>query len=991
MNKLTRFLLLLLVFQLLLACTTQKKREDQSAIGKLWHNTNAHFNGYFNAQEILEESLVLLDEQHIDNYNRQLDMFPFMAADNPSVVYSELDKAIEKVAIVSRRHPYSNWTDDCYLLAGQAMFLKRDFETAEQTFRFVVSEYRPRPDRRKGGSSYEDDYTPRGPRVERNTAQERKDRTAAREDAKKEREKTIKQRQKERAKAAKARKKEIKARQKARKKGIKVPRSTAAADTLQKEPDPLPEELVEDEGPIGMISIFNKSRDLGLLEGEEYGSKPPPYVLKHRPAFQDARLWLAWTLVKRDAFSQAQLILEDLRKDKGTFAEVRRKAMAVQAFLYLESKELSLAIPYLLEAAELSNSRNERARFYYIAGQLHQQLNEPTEAFQAFEAVVKARPDYDLEFGARLNMAQNNFLSGSGSAEDAIASLERMRKDKKNINYESQLYFSMANIALRSGQDAAGMDYLQKALASPSAGPNNRVEAYGLLAKINFDQSDYLGAKLYYDSTLTFMPQTDLRYAETAKKRDQLVDIANYITIIALKDSLLALGELPEEVRLAKAEAMLRAQRDAQRRAQQEAIQSGAVVSSTANPLALANSSYWAYDRQAIKRGQREFERKFGSRQLEDNWRRSSVASNIFEAEGDVVEEQAEAAPILITKEEAAKLMKDVPIDLQAQEAMRLELQEAYFNLGRLYRNQLNDHSKTVATLEEMHSRFPRVNDEAESWYYLYLAHTDLGNAAKAQYYKDQLGQKWGDTKYAKILNDPNFLADFQGEEATKMRAYETAYQLFEAGDFQAAFDRAQAAQTQLLGQHPLKPKYALLGAMATGNLQGKEAYVNALRQVVAKYNETPEQTRAKEILRLLGEGGAALPSGVTARELSNFQVTPNELHYMLIVFNDQSVDLNKAKIVVSDYNSKYNKLDRLNITNVYLGRNNDVPVLVMRRFTDGKNALLYYSATKANAADFLSPVQASYQIYPVSQTNYREILKQRSLEGYEEFFRQNY
>lgn len=992
MNKLTRFLLLLLVFQLLLAsCTTQKKRDDQSAIGKLWHNMNAHFNGYFNAQEILEESILVLDEQHIDNYNQQLDMFPFMASDNPSVVYSELDRAIEKVAIVSRRHPYSNWTDDCYLLAGQAQFLKRDFETAEQTFRFVVSEYRPRPERGKGKSSSSDEYRePRGPRVQQSSAQERKARANAREDAKKEREKTIKQRQKERAQAAKARKKEIKARQKARKKGIKIPRTNVAvADTLQKEPDPIPEELT-DEGPVGMISIFNKSRDLGLLEGEEYGSKPPPYFLKHRPAFQEARLWLAWTLVKRDAISQAQLILEDLRKDKGTYSDVRRKAMAVQAFLYVESKETALAIPYLKEAAELATDRNERARYYYIAGQLHQELNEASEAYKAFEAVVKTRPAYDLEFGARLNMAQNAFMSGSGSAEDAISQLDRMRRDKKNINYESQLYFSMANIALRSGNETLGLEYLQKALASPSAQANNRVEAYAMLGKINFDQGDYLAAKLYYDSTLTYMPKTDLRYAQLSKSRDQLVDVAQYISTITLKDSLLALGELPEDVRMAKAEAMLKAQRDAQRRAQQLALQSGTTALASNSPIAATYSEYWAYDKQAVKKGMRDFERRFGPRQLEDNWRRSSSASGLFEAEGDAISEAADA-PILITKEEAAKLLKDVPADAQAQEAMRLELQEAYFNLGRLYRNVLDDNAKTVSTLEAMHSRFPRINDEAESWYYLYLAHSDLGNTAKAQYYKEQLAQKWKDTKYAKILNDPNFLNDFQSEEGQKMRDYEMAYQLFEAGDFQTAFDRAQLAQTKLLGQHPLKPKYALLAAMASGNLQGKDAYINALRQVVAKYNDTPEQTRAKEILRLLGEGGAALPSGVSAAQASNFRATPNELHYMIVVFNDQAVDLNKAKIVVSDYNNKYNKLDRLKITNVYLGKDNDVPVLVMRRFKNGEDAMNYYNATKKNEADFLSPVQASFRMFPVSQTNYREVLKQRSVDGYEAFFRENY
>lgn len=994
LNTLTRLLLLLLAGLIMVGCTTQKRRDDQSALGKAWHNMNAHYNGYFNAQEILEESIVLLQEQHDDNYNQQLDMFPFMAADNPSVVYEELDNALEKVTIVTRKHPYSNWTDDCYVLAGQAQFLKRDYESAEKTFRFVVNEYRPRPKRRKGkkGSSAveEEDDGPRGPRIEKSQAQERRDRISAREDAKKERERIIKDRQKERKKEIRERRKEIKARQRARKKGIKVPRrTTPAPDTLQKEPEQEVEAVAMDEGPVGMISIFNKSRDLGL-ENEQYGDKPDAYFMKHRPSFQEARLWLAWTLVKRDVFDQAQIILEDMRNDRGTFPEIRRAALAVQAFLYLESDRAGESIPYLMEAGEAARDRNEAARYYYIAGQLHQRLNEPLEAFAAFEKVVDTKPNYDLEFGARLNMAQNEYLSGGGSAADAIARLDKMRREEKNLPYESQLYFSMASIALRSGDEVAGKEYLQEALASPSAQANNRVEAYSLMAKLNYDETDYLAAKLYYDSTLTYMPKTDVRFAETEKRRDELVDIADYIQSVEVKDSLLRLAELPEEERMQKAEEMLTAQREAQRAAKLAAAQAGS--SSGGRPVAVANlgqSDFWAYDSRTVKRGMRDFERKFGDRPLQDNWRRGSNNTSLFEAEGDAIAIE-EDAPILVTPEEAARLLKGVPTTDNAKEAMRIELQEALFNLGRLYRTKLNDNAKTVEALEELHARFPRTNYEAESWYYLYLAHSELGNSAAANEYKNKLTQKWGSTKFAKILNDPNFVNEFKGEEARLQQEYENAYQLFEAGQFQQAYDRSMKGLSKLLGQHPLKAKYSLLAAMATGNLQGKEAYVAALRQVVAKYDGAPEQTRAKEILRLLGVGGAALPGGISAGN-SNFKPTPEELHYLIVVFDNSDIDLNKAKIKVSDYNTKHHKLDRLRITNVYLGRDNSTPVLVMRRFTNAKAAMEYYDGTSAKAKDFLSRTEVDYQIFPVSQSNYREILKARSIDGYDEFFRSNY
>jgi len=140
LNKLYRILFILLAFQIAISsCASTKKRDDQSALGKLWHNMNSHYNGYFNARELMTETLVGIDDRHVDNYTQRLDMFPFLELDNTSTVSEQLDIAVEKVAIVVKKHPYSNWVDDSYLLVGQAQLIKQDYESAEKTLRFMVS------------------------------------------------------------------------------------------------------------------------------------------------------------------------------------------------------------------------------------------------------------------------------------------------------------------------------------------------------------------------------------------------------------------------------------------------------------------------------------------------------------------------------------------------------------------------------------------------------------------------------------------------------------------------------------------------------------------------------------------------------------------------------------------------------------------------------------------------------------------------------------
>ncbi|MDX1407967.1 MAG: gliding motility protein, partial [Saprospiraceae bacterium] len=115
------------------ACATQKSRQDQSELGKFYHNVTSKFNGYFNANELLEESIVQLEAQHQDNYNEILPIYAYREAQNPEQVASNLDEAIKKVSVVATLHENSDWVDDCYLLIGKAQYLKQDFESAQNS------------------------------------------------------------------------------------------------------------------------------------------------------------------------------------------------------------------------------------------------------------------------------------------------------------------------------------------------------------------------------------------------------------------------------------------------------------------------------------------------------------------------------------------------------------------------------------------------------------------------------------------------------------------------------------------------------------------------------------------------------------------------------------------------------------------------------------------------------------------------------------------
>jgi len=198
---------------LISSCATQKSKEDPSKVGKFYHDVTSKYNGYFNASELLEASMASLSEQHQDNYNKILSVYKYTAVDDAKSVASDMDNAIKKVGVVASLHPASHWKDDCYLLMGQAQFVKKDYESAEETLEFMVDEYDPK-----------------------NAGKKRRKKKTKK--SKKEKKKEVAQKKKEREKTKKEKKKELedkrKEREKARKERIKASKKKAKQSKRRK-------------------------------------------------------------------------------------------------------------------------------------------------------------------------------------------------------------------------------------------------------------------------------------------------------------------------------------------------------------------------------------------------------------------------------------------------------------------------------------------------------------------------------------------------------------------------------------------------------------------------------------------------------------------------------------------------------------------------------------------------------------------------------------
>lgn len=1000
-----KIFLVLPLFILFSNCATQKKRSEASWLKKFYHNTTAYYNGYFNANLLLREGIDKLNLQHQDNFTKVLNVYPYMDVSNPKSVATELDKATEKVSVVAALHPISYWVPDCYLMIGKCQYLKQDFETAEETMEYFKETFKPNGKGRIIGKDKKEIAAEkeRAKKAEKEKKLLEKKKVAAEKEKQKEIKKDEKEaaaeakadarklKEKQKKEAAKQREKEKKQREKDRKKGIKTPK-TSSTPIIKTPITEKKDSVTKKVEPI-ITKTENKEKEDSIANAKANEPKPEKYFLKHKPCYQEGMLLLGKIYTERQRYEEAISIFNNLINNSNTFPEIKAQTMAAVAHFYIKQKKYHQAIEPLSVALSMSNKKAEKARFSFILGQLHQLEGRGNEAYQNFEKVVAYHPAYEMEFNAKLNMALNGWINGKSTIEETENSLNRMLKDAKNKEYQDQIYFTLANLSLKNKQDLLAIDYFKKALANNTTNKPIKLESYLSIARLYFGMDKYVQSKAYYDSTLTLITKTEDRYNEVYTYSNGLTDIAKNITIIETQDSVLRISNMTDKEKKSFASKIIKEKKEKEKK-EKEILAAKNNVQPTAPIPASSKSNFFAYDDKLVKKGKSDFERKFGTRKLEDNWRRANKKST-----GDIASDDNSGSDSDndVTDKDLADFFKDVPDNPDKIAAANDKIMNAMFALGGLYRDRLQNANKSAAILETLLTRYPTTKHELDSWYLLYLSYTDLNNSAKAKEYFDKIVGKYPSSNYAKVLQDPDYLAKSKQEEKKIQYYYDSTYSAFKNGQYKEAYDRSKQA-TNLFGSlaTPLLPKFSLLTALCVGNLQGKAQYIEALKEVVAKYPETPEQKRAKEILRFLDSNMAAADTSKkinTVETIINTSLFINEnegLHYVIVVLEGQDPRIDDAKAQIADFNKQYFKLDQLKVSNIFLGSDTNVPIILVRKFDTKNISMNYYKAVQENKSSFLSS-SFKYQIFPVTQNNYRQILKEKSLENYKIFFEENY
>jgi tetratricopeptide (TPR) repeat protein len=704
----------------------------------------------------------------------------------------------------------------------------------------------------------------------------------------------------------------------------------------------------------------------------------------------EAQIWLIKSFVESKDFSSADLILENVLSDENFPTELNKDLALIMAHYHIRLKDYVPAISELEEAISLTKKKREKSRYLYMVAQLHYNQNNYPAATDYFSKVIRISPDYEMTFNAKINRARS-FDTSSGGSEQIKGELNKMLKDAKNKEFLDVIYFGLAELSNREGKLKEAVPLYVKSVSKSIRNDAQKSLSSVMLADIYYDQQNYRSSQAYYDTAVAFMNTNNERFLAASARQKTLTELITNLDIIEHQDSIQRVALMPEKERLAfidkiieeiKAEEQRLKALDNERRMDNNFFNDPRQNNSF-NRMNQNKGGGWYFDNpNTLSFGFSEFNRKWGKRKLEDNWRRSDKKSQtVEEALADTIQEEE------FDPKSRDSYIKELPLTIEAKKASNQMIIEAYFDAGVIYKEKLEDAPQAVTTFETLNSRFPKSDNRVMVLYFLYRLHKELGNIDFARDYKRLLLKEFPNSDYAKLIKDPAYADEMAQANSLLSADYEKAHQLYLQSKFKQCISLCERVNNKNPNNN-LYPNFDFLRTMAKGFGMTKKNYMNALTLIVEKYPKHQVAESAKEILQFLQQETVVAGGGTDYSDGDSPYVNkPKAGHYFILLFKEYDLEVALAKSTLSNYHSEYYRLDRLNVSDLLFDQHTHM--ITVREFPNKAKAMSYYSAFKEG--DVRGVFGEDYEVFVIASPNFPAFFKNKDIEGYQKSFEEYY
>lgn len=578
------------------------------------------------------------------------------------------------------------------------------------------------------------------------------------------------------------------------------------------------------------------------------------YVIANYPdadLIAETKIWRAKANIRMNneefAIETLNLLLKVTDTLEQDFSDlIKEKGHTALAMAYMQSDSLQKVKKHLKLATRTQENRSQAARNMFVLGQIYAQENKKDSAVFVFDQLSNfKKAPYKYKIHAIIELAKN--VPNDSVSATVLNRLRKLITKRENRPYLDELYYQVGNIHLKFDSVKLAKTFYNNSLRAKNASEKQKSYTYESLGNLYFKEAAYQLASSYYDSVLTVSKDTlDLRVRRVKRKFKNLASLIKFENIVARNDSIVRIASLSKE----EQENFFQEYIDNLKKKDEEAAQlrlNQAAFGGNTSSLQSTNKGKWYfYNNQTLSFGKTEFKRIWGKRKLEDNWRWS--ASNTFSAS----KQDSTTVETKNLRYDLASYLETIPAEKASIDTLKLERNQALYELGLIYKEQFKNPNLAIERLERVENLNPIEPLVLPINWHLYQVYTYLEDE-KALKYKNKILNEYPETIFAQIINNPDKKIEEDTDISEVEKQYKELYYLYKKARYrQVLVETNDILET--LGNSKLKPKFELLKAYAIGKYLDSKTYKQALEFVAINYASSEEGKKAKEIITQLSK-----------------------------------------------------------------------------------------------------------------------------------------
>ena len=749
-----------------------------------------------------------------------------------------------------------------------------------------------------------------------------------------------------------------------------------------------------------------------------------------------ARAWLAKCYIEQNWNYDAEDVIRNMLRDSIHW-RAQKEWDYTFADYYIHTGNAEQAIPYLRKVISHEMRRKQKAREWYLMGQLQASIGNKKEAYKAFRHVIRQNPPYELAFNARIAMTE---VMAKDNAGKMISRLKRMAASDNNKEYQDQIYYAIGNIHLSRKDTLQAITAYEKGNQKST---RNGIEKGVLLLHLGdlyWTKEKFSDARRCYGEAIGLLDKDRKDYQQLANRSKVLDELVPYTDAVQLQDSLQQLARMSEKERNAAIDRVIDAlkkkeKEERNRKAEEEAEstlrQDGGNFANNNNFASSnspqknnensantpANGQWYFYSPLTVSQGKAQFQKLWGKRDNVDNWQRinKTVVANAAGAE-EMTDEQRDSLAQAAEQEELLKQTSDSAVNdphkreyylaqipftpEQLAESNKL-LEDGLYHAGVIFKDKLDNlplSRKSLLRLVDNHPDYEHLDD---AYYHLYLLYSRERKPEMAQTYLQKLKAEYPESQWTTLLSDPYYAENAKRGVQIEDSLYTLTYQAFRDGEYDKVERNAQISRNRF-PDGANRDKFLFVGGLSKLNDGDIKSCLADLKEVVSKYPDSRLSEMAGMIINGV-EAGRRLYGGKfdlndvwTRRSIElndrdstrqkGYSLERNASFVFLLAYDPDKTNENQLLFEMAKYNFTS-----------YMARYFDINIedleglhrMQISGFNSYDEARQYANAVYLQPA--IKPLLGNVRAYVISEPNLKLLGTSHTYEEYEKFYSKHF